>query len=199
VKPRTISFSHSTRRCFGSSLPDQVGRFFLAQRDLVTMATADKLWVRKRRFTSWPATTASHQNILPIQHFGGLAAWTVLNIVLPPGLPHFATPPPNPGLLTRNNTCRHCFHRIKGNAPTGRERRSPVTIRIEKSDARAVVLGLTTKSTRLFLCPFLVFLAHDIPCERTFMHGLRRAWGSLNILRICDGYTWVITSMMTTP
>lgn len=65
-------------------------------------------------------------------------------------------------------------------------------------DARAVASGTTTKSTWLFLCLLLVFLAH-IPCERTFMHGLRRAWGSLNILRISDGYTWVITSMMTKP
>lgn len=44
-----------------------------------------------------------------------------------PGLRLFLPP-----TLTPNDTCRHCFHRIKGNAPTGRERRSPVTIRIEK-------------------------------------------------------------------
>lgn len=150
----------------------------------------------KRRFTSWPATTTSHQNILPLKHFGGPAAWAVLNTVLPSGLPQFA--PLSSPTLTPNDTCRHCFHRIKGNAPTGRERRSPVTIRIENSDARAVALGTTTKSTWLFLCPCL-FSLHTIPCERTFMHGLRRAWGSLNILRISDGYTWVITSMMTKP
>lgn len=81
----------------------------------------------------------------------------------------------SPPTLTPKDTCRHCFHRIKGNAPTGPESIS-VTIRTEKSDAREVASETTIKSTWLFLCLCLfslhTYLAKEFLCMACDAHGV---------------------------